>query len=295
MKVAITGSTGFLAQGLIPRLEGRGDEVVRVVRPSTDAAGITWDPDRGTIDAAGFEGIDAVVNLAGAGVGDKRWTDERKAVLTRSRVDATALLVRALTACERKPRVVISASAVGYYGDRGAHVLDEDSGPGSGFLADLCRRWEDAAGAARAAGIRVVTIRTGVVLGRGGALFRRLVPIFRLGLGGRLGDGTHYQSWIARDDHGAAMMWLLDSDLDGAVNLTAPEPVTNAEFTRALGRALRRPAILPVPRVAIAALMGRELASELLASQRVVPAQLDMAGFVFAHRTIDDALMSIFA
>ena len=294
MKVAITGSSGFLASGLMPVLARAGHEIVRVVRPQTDASGIPWDPVAGTIDRGAFEGIDAVVHLAGVGIGDRRWTDRRKRQLVRSRVDATALIATTLASLSRKPGVLVSASAIGYYGDRGVQLIDEDSGPGHGFLADLCRRWEDATRPAADAGIRVVRVRTGIVLGHDGALFKRLVPMFKLGLGGRIGDGTHYQSWITRDDHARAVSWSLDAEVSGPVNLTAPEPVTNSEFTRALAASLHRPAALAVPRFGIAAVLGRELASELLASQRVVPARLSQAGFSFLHPTLASGLAALF-
>lgn len=295
MRIAITGSTGFLGSALSAHLERDGHEVVRLVRPATGARGVAWDPEAGTIDAPALEGIDAAVHLAGAGVGDRRWTRARKQVLRASRIDAGLLLSRTLAGLSRPPGVLISGSATGYYGHRDTQILDESSGPGRGFLADLCRDWERATEPAAAAGIRVVTIRTGIVLGRGGALFAKLEPIFRLGLGGRLGDGTQYQSWISLDDHVAAVRWLLRNDVQGPVNLTAPEPVTNAELTRALGAALRRPTFMAVPRIAIAALLGRELAEYLLGSQRVLPRRLLAGGFTFAHARVEEALGAIVA
>lgn len=294
MRVAISGASGFLARALIPRLELEGHDVVRLVRPSSQGSGIAWDPDADSIDAAALEGIEALVHLGGVGIGDRRWTKERKTLVWRSRVGSTGLLARAIAGMQRPPSVFVVASAVGYYGDRGAQVLDEDSGPGGGFLAELCVAWEDAAEPARAAGVRVVPIRTGIVLGHGGSLFKRLVPAFRFGVGGKLGDGTQYQSWISHADHARAVAFLLAGDLEGPVNLTAPEPVTNAELTRAMGRAMHRPSFMAVPRAAIRLALGRELADELLASQRALPARLTGAGFRFEHDVIDAALASMF-
>ena len=295
MKVAITGSTGFLAQGIIPALESAGHEIVPVVRPGSPRAGVPWDPAAGTIDVGGLDGVDAVVHLTGVGVGDRRWTAARKRLLRESRVDATDLLVDAFRRMERPPRAFISASAIGYYGDRGVQVLDESSAPGAGFLADLCIDWERAALAAADLGVRVATLRTGIVLERGGALFKRLVPAFKFFVGGKLGDGTQYQSWISRADHAAAVAWILEGDVSGPINVTAPEPVTNAEFTRAMAAALRRPAVMSVPKAAIALALGRELADELLASQRAIPGVLARGGFTFQHPTIEAALSDIFA
>ena len=254
-----------------------------------------WDPAAGTIDAAALEGHDAAVNLAGAGIGEHRWTPKHKAAIRDSRVQGTGLLARTLASLDRPPSVLASGSAVGFYGNRGDEELTEDSGPGTGFLADVVQEWEAATTPARQAGIRVATIRSGVVLsGRGGALGRQLLP-FRLGLGGRLGSGNQWLSWISLDDEvGAIRHVLAHRDVEGPVNLTAPGPVTNGEFTRSLGRAVRRPTVLPTPTVALWALFGREMVAEmLLTSHRALPAVLTASGYSFRHPAVDAALADV--
>jgi uncharacterized protein len=290
--VAITGSHGLIGSALVPRLESAGHRIVRVVRGEAGPGEISWDPSAGRLDPGDLVGLDAVVNLAGAGIGDRRWNDARKQVLLDSRVRATELLSRALADCDRPPSVMLSASAVGYYGDRGDEPVMEDSPPGSGFLADLCRQWEAATAAAGDAGIRVVHLRTGIVLARRGGALGKQLPLFKFGLGGRLGSGDQYTSWISlEDDVGAIELALRSPALRGPVNVVAPNPVTNAEFTSALGRAVHRPAVLPVPGPALRLVFGREMAGEMLLSgQRAVPRALEAAGHVFAHPVIDDAL-----
>jgi hypothetical protein len=254
-----------------------------------------WDIGNGTIDGAALEGHDAVVNLAGAGLGDHRWTDDYKREIHDSRVRGTELLCKALTELERPPRVLVSGSAVGYYGDRGDEELTEASRPGTGFLADVVKDWELATEAADAARIRVVRLRTGVVLSpKGGALKRQLTP-FKLGAGGRLGSGRQWLSWIALDDLVAAVLHLIHTEtVRGAVNATAPHPVTNLEFTKALGGVLHRPAVIPVPTLALKAMFGGDMVNEmLLAGQRVLPRALEATAFTFRHPTIDDALRSM--
>jgi uncharacterized protein (TIGR01777 family) len=274
VRVALSGSHGLIATALAQRLESAGHAVVRMAR-----------------DAPSTEGCDAVVNLTGAGIGDARWTDARRRELESSRVDFTARLSAAIAAQHPRPAVLLNASAVGYYGDRGDEVLTEASGPGTGYLASLCQRWEAATDEAAAAGVRVVHLRSGVVLARSGGALRRQLPLFRFGLGGRLGSGRQYLSWIALDDEVRAIAFLLSSTIDGAANLTAPLPVTNAAFTTALGRALRRPAVLVVPAPALRVALGGELADEMvLASQRAEPAALHAAGFSFEYPTVDAAL-----
>ena len=274
MRVAVTGSHGLIGSALAARLESEGHTVVRVGRGEP-----------------AFEGVDAVVNLAGAGIGDRRWSEARRRELDASRVALTERLSRYLASLAPPPAVLVSASAVGYYGDRGDEVLTEPSGPGTGFLASLCQRWEGATRAAADAGVRVVHLRSGVVLAREGGALRRQLLLFRLGLGGRLGSGRQFVSWVALDDEVRAIESLLTSDVHGAVNLTAPLPVTNAEFTIVLGRALRRPAKLAVPAFALRLVLGGGLADELvLASQRAVPAVLHAAGFSFGYPTLDAAL-----
>jgi uncharacterized protein len=292
MKIAITGSRGLIGSSLIPHLRGAGHEVVRIVRGQAETGEIGWDPPNGRIESDKLHGVEAVVHLAGAGVADHRWTPAYKREIVSSRVDGTTTLVRALAELPVPPSVMVSASAVGYYGSRGDDVLTEDSGPGTGFLADVCAQWESSASAAALAGIRVVNLRTGVVLSAGGGALKKQLAPFRLGLGARLGRGSQQFSWITRRDAVSAISYLLGHDeLAGPFNVTAPQPVTNAEFTRALGRALHRPALLAVPEVVLHLALGREMASEfLLTSQRVVPERLLAAGFAFADGALPDAL-----
>lgn len=292
MKVAVTGSRGLIGSSLVSRLRLDGHEVVHVVRGSAGPDDVAWDPTAGTIDAARLHGVAAVVHLAGAGVGDRRWTSDYKRVILSSRVQGTATLATALSQLAVPPSVMVSASAVGYYGVRGDEVLTETSGCGTGFLADVCAQWEAATAPAASAGIRVVTLRTGVVLSAaGGALKKQLLP-FRLGLGARLGRGDQQFSWITRRDAVAAISLLLNSaSLSGPFNLSSPEPVTNAVFTKALGRALRRPAVLVVPESVLRIALGKEMAAEfLLASQRALPERLLSAGFAFADGALPGAL-----
>jgi uncharacterized protein (TIGR01777 family) len=251
-------------------------------------------PKAGTIDAGGLDGVDAVVHLAGAGIGDRRWNDAYKRELVDSRVLGTGLVARTLAGLAKPPAVLVSASAVGWYGDRGDEVLDESSGPGTGFLADLCRQWEAAADPARAAGIRVAHTRSGIVLSRRGGALKKELPLFKLGLGGRFGNGRQWQSWIALDDEVAAIVHLLTADVAGPVNLTTPNPVTNAEMTKTLGAVLRRPTLLPVPSFGPKLLLGPELAAVLLyEGQRVLPRVSRPAGSTFAHPTLAEALRSL--
>jgi uncharacterized protein (TIGR01777 family) len=295
MQVAVTGSSGLIGSALCRALRHSGHGVVPIVRRPAETGEISWDPRRGTIEAAGLAGVDAVVHLAGAGIGDRRWTATRRAEVVRSRVDTTALLARTLPALDRRPAVLVSASAVGVYGDRGDELLTEDSPPGAGFLAELCRDWEAAAGPVTAAGIRLVTVRSGIVLSPAGGALERQLPLFRLGLGGRLGSGRQWTSWVSIDDEVRAILFALrHAELSGPVNVTAPAPVTNSQFTAALGRALRRPAILPVPAAALTVVLGRALATEMiLASQRVLPTVLEAAGFRFAQPELAGALDSL--
>lgn len=293
MRVGLTGASGLIGGALAATLAGRGDEVVALVRPTSRSTGldaIAWDPSGAGLtptDATRVGTLDAVVNLAGAGIGDRRWSRARRAAILDSRVGPTRRLVEVLAAHGASTHLV-SASAIGFYGPRGDEVLDEASGPGEGFLAGVCRDWEGAARAYGDAGGTVATLRTGIVVdARGGALARQL-PLFRLGLGGRLGPGTQWVSPISLDDEVRAIVHVLDHRLAGPVNLVAPEPTTNAELTRALARALRRPAAFAVPRPALRAALGRTMADELvLASQRVVPRALEAAGFSHHHPTVD--------
>jgi uncharacterized protein (TIGR01777 family) len=289
MRVAVGGSSGLIGRALVEALGREGHEVVRLVRREPRAAGeVRWDP--GTpLDPAALAGVDAAINLAGAGVGDKRWTPEYKKTLVDSRVESTRTLAEALAGLDPLPRVLIGGSAIGYYGDGGDRPLDEASPPGDDFLARLCVQWEAATAPAEAAGIRVVHARTGLVVAPKGGAFGRMFPLFKLGLGGRLGSGRQYWSVISLEDEVRALVFLLTADVSGPVNLTGPTPVTNAEATRALGLVLHRPTLLPVPAVGLRLVLG-EFASEPLRSQRVLPKALTAAGFTFRHPTVADAI-----
>ena len=293
MDVAVTGSHGFVGSALLPALARAGHRVVRLVRgqlAGTDEVG--WDPDAGTIDAAGLEGIDGVVHLAGAGIGDKRWTDARKRLILESRTKGTGLLTRTLAALTRRPSVLVSASAIGYYGDRGDDLLDETSPPGSDFVARVCVQWEAATAPAAEAGIRVASTRSGLILGRHGGVFPRMLLPFRLGLGGRIASGRQYMSWISIDDEVGAILHALTQDaVRGPVNVTGPTPVTNAEFTKTLGRVVRRPTVIPTPLAPLKVRYGSELVQHLLVEgQRVLPKRLEATGYQFAHPTLEGAL-----
>jgi uncharacterized protein (TIGR01777 family) len=296
MRVLVTGSTGFIGSSLVQALEQRGDQVVRLSRRGS-AGEPTWDPDAGTISAGALDGVDAVVHLAGEGIGEKKWTAEQKQRVLGSRVKGTSLLARTLAEQETKPAVLVSGSAIGYYGDRGDEVLDETSSSGDDFLADVCRQWEASAQPVVDAGIRLVNIRTGIVLDPSGGVLKRLLLPFRLGLGGRVGTGRQWMSWIARGDVIGAIIHALDHDsLRGPVNLTAPNPLTNAELTKTLGAVLHRPTILPTPLLPLKLRYGAELVDALLVSgQRVLPRQLEGAGYAFAHRDLAPALRALLA
>jgi uncharacterized protein (TIGR01777 family) len=295
MDVLVTGSSGFIGSALVEALAQTGHRPIRAVRTDRVPSGvdaIAWDPEAGKIDAGALEGIGGVVHLAGAGIGDKRWTDERKRLIVDSRTKPTRLLAETLGALQRPPPVLVSGSAIGYYGSRADEPRDEDAPPGADFVADVCVQWEAAARPAVDAGIRLVTIRTGLVLGRGGGLLGRLVTPFRLGAGGRLGDGTQWMSWISIEDEVDAILHALRTpELRGPTNLTAPHPVTNAEFTRTLAGVLHRPAVLPTPLLPLKVLYGEELVTHvLLASQHVLSPRLTASRFSFEHPTLESAL-----
>ena len=281
MRVIVSGSSGLIGQPLCARLAGAGDEVIRLVRRPAKAAGeIQWNPQAagGGIDPAALDGADAVVHLAGAPIAAGRWTAARKQEIRDSRIAGTSALVSALAALGRPPSVLLSGSAIGYYGDTGGREVDESSPAGSGFLADLVRDWEAAAAPAEKAGVRVVSLRTGIVLSRHGGVVGRLLPVFRLGLGARIGPGTQVMSWITLTDLVRILCFLLQQgDISGPVNLTAPHPATNAEFTSALAAAVGRKALLGIPAVALQFGLG-EVAGELLSSARVMPRRLLDAG-----------------
>ncbi|MDQ3697738.1 MAG: TIGR01777 family oxidoreductase [Gemmatimonadota bacterium] len=290
--VAVTGATGMIGTALVAAFASRGARVTRVLRSPERARGddVIWDPERAAPDATQLEGLDAIIHLAGEPIA-RRWTADAKARIRRSRVDSTRMLAETVARLERPPRVLATASAVGFYGDRGDEVLDETSTPGRGFLADLAREWESAATPARAGGTRVVNLRFGIVLGAGGGALEKLVPIFRLGGGGRLGDGKQWMSWVALDDVIAAIEFAVASDsLDGTVNVVAPHPVTNADFTAALGRVLGRPTVIAVPAFALRLMYGDMADETLLTSQRVVPRKLEGAGFAFQYPELEGAL-----
>ncbi|GAB7183600.1 TIGR01777 family oxidoreductase [Kitasatospora sp. Ki12] len=299
MRIAVTGSTGLIGSALVRSLLADEHEVVRLVRhrsrtgPQPDGStAIGWNPLLGEIDRDGLAGVQAVVHLAGAGVGDHRWTDAYKREIRESRVLGTETLAVALAELKEPPQVLVSASAVGWYGQTGDRVIDEDSPAGDDFLAEVCVEWEAAARPAERAGIRVVHPRTGMVLSSAGGAGGRLFPLFRLGLGGRLGSGRQYWSFISLHDQVAALRFLLDhDDLSGAFNLTSPRPATNAELTTALGRALRRPTLFPVPEAVLKVVLG-ELAVEVVGSHRVVPRRLSDAGFRFTHPDVYSAVLA---
>ena len=294
MRVLVTGASGLIGSTLCEKLLETGHEPVRLVRrEATGADEIFWDPAAGTIDAEALEGFDAVVHLAGAGIGDKRWSEARKRELADSRIRSTHLLATALAGLSESPKAFLSGSAIGIYGETGDRVADEEDvvtaaapalgqahndadgepiGTGKGFLADLCHQWEAAATPAADAGIRTVLLRTGIVVDSKAPFLKRQLPLFKLGLGGRLGSKDRWVSWISLDDEIAAIIWLLGhEDISGPVNLTAPNPVTNQEFTKTLGRVLRRPTLLPVPKLFPSLLLGKELINALTESTRVVP------------------------
>ena len=288
MRIVVAGASGLIGSALVPALRAEGHEVLQLVRrPVRDADELRWDPAAGSIDDDALTGADAVVNLGGVGIGDRRWSGSYKQQVRDSRLAPTEVLADAV-ARARVPSL-LSASAVGYYGDTGPTEITETAPAGSGFLARVCTDWE--AATASAAKARVVLLRTGLVLSPTGGLLGRLKPLYRLGLGGRLGDGQQYYPWISLDDEVGAIKFLLEhAEVSGPVNLTGPAPVTNAEFNRALGAALHRPAPWPIPGFAIRALVGEFGQEGVLAGQRAVPAVLQEAGYVFRHRTVDAAM-----
>ena len=300
MKIAITGATGFLGRALVAALHDRGDTPILFSRAQTAERNVVrWQPSVGEVnrdDLARVGSIDAFVHLAGAGIADKRWTAGRKEEILESRTRGTALLAKTIVGLETPPTVVLSGSAIGYYGSKGDEVLTETSSRGEGFLADVCEAWENAALPIQEAGITLSLLRTGIVMGAQGGALKKQLPLFKAGGGGRLGSGRQFLSPISLHDEIEAMLFLLDKKIAGPVNLVAPEPITNRAFTTALGAAVHRPAIAAVPRLALDIALGRELVSEaLMASQRVIPAALEAHGFVFQHRTIDQILMAALA
>ncbi len=298
MRIAMTGASGLIGSALAQSLAGDGDEVIRLVRRTPASTGeVRWNPAAagGGLSPESLTGLDAIVHLSGAPVAGGRWTAARKRELRASRIASTAALTRAVLAASQPPPVMLVASAIGWYGDTGQQEVDEGAPVGRGFLADLVRDWEAASQPAADAGLRVVHLRSGVVLSRRGGMLRPLLVPFRLGLGARIGPGTQYLSWISIEDHVRACRRLLtDSQLSGPVNLTAPSPVTNAEFTAVLARQLHRPAFLDVPGWLVRGALG-ELSGELLSSSRVRPARLEQAGFTFRYPQLGLAIAAALA
>lgn len=291
MRIAVSGSTGFIGSQLVTALGRDGHDIVRIVRSKARSGDIQWSPDEGRIDGAALEGAEAVIHLAAENVG-QRWTESTRRKIRESRKRGTTLLAETVAKLQRPPRVMLSASAIGFYGaDRGDEILDESSPPGEDFMADVAVEWEAATEPAASRGIRVVRTRFGVVLDPAGGMLHRVLPVFKLGLGGKLGDGRQWMSWISLEDLIEAVRFILRTPtLSGAVNVTAPEPVRNAEFTDVLGKVLGRPTIAVVPAFALRGVYGAMADGTILANQRVIPRKLQAAGFRFAHPKIEAAL-----
>jgi uncharacterized protein len=296
MKILVSGSHGLVGRALIKSVTAYGIEVSRLVRqkPTDGAREIEWHPDEGVLDAKQLEGLDAVVHLAGESIASGRWSDDKKRAIRESRVKGTQLLSRSLAQLSQPPATFISASAIGYYGNRGDELLTEESAPGTDFLASVCMEWEKSTAAAAEKGIRTVNTRFGIILdASGGALEKMLTP-FRMGIGGRVGNGKQWMSWISLDDVVAGLRFVLDnSSASGPVNFVAPNPVTNAEFTKALGRALSRPTFFPIPKIGVQLAFGEMADALLLSSQRVEPRVLKESGYRFELPTLRNALSHI--
>jgi uncharacterized protein (TIGR01777 family) len=295
VRIAVTGSSGFIGTALVRALESRGNDVVRIGRSGVRTDGrVQWDPEHGTLDAEALAGVDAAINLAGEPIGKRRWSDAQKARIVNSRERGTALLSQTLARLSPRPGALLSASAMGYYGDRADQVLTEEDSSGEGFLASVCRRWESATSAASDAGIRVVHLRTGLPLDPSGGLMKRILLPFRLGVGGRLASGRQWMSWVSLTDQIGATLHLLDDEgARGAFNIAAPGPVRNDEFTRVLAHVLRRPAVIPIPKALIAIPFGRELTNDLLSSIRISPARLEGSGYRFQEPELEPALRAM--
>lgn len=294
MRIAITGSSGLIGTALSRRLNAEGHDVVAVVRRQPNDNEIGWSVAENRIDDNAFDGVDAVVHLAGAGIGDHRWTDDYKRELLESRTVGTALIAEAVRSASRPPSVLLSGSAIGFYGSSPTTEFEETDASGEGFLADLCVAWEAAASPADTEHTRVAFLRTGIVLSADGGALKKQLPLFKFGLGGKMGAGDQWQSWISIDDEVEAIVHLLGSDVSGPVNLTAPNPVTNADFTTTLGDVLGRPTFLPIPKFGPKLVLGGELADNLLFSgQKVLPTTLQNDGYEFRHPDLEAALRAV--
>ena len=292
MRIVVSGASGLIGTALLPQLRAHGHTVIRLVRrPPAHSDELAWDPRTGEFDPAVWVDVDAVINLSGAGVGDRRWTASYKQEILDSRVDTTRAIAEAIAGLERKPEVLINASAIGWYGETGQRAVDESDRGGDDFLADVCRAWEEATAPAQNAGIRTVFLRTGLVMDSHGGALARMIPLFRAGIGGRLGNGQQWWSWISLRDEIRAILQLLTSEIGGPVNLVSPNPVTNQEFTAALARALHRPALLPVPAFALRIALGG-FSTEVLGSKRILPKVLTENGFTFSDPHVFPTLES---
>ncbi len=296
MRVAVAGASGLIGSALMPELIAAGHQPVPMVRRPRSGGGehILWDPASSELEPDAFEDIDAVINLAGRGIADARWSGEQKREILQSRVSGNRLIAETIARSSRGPKAFIAGSAIGFYGDTGDTAVTESASSGDDFLSDVCRSLEDATATASDAGCRVVTARTGIVLSKSGGALAQLLPFFRIGLGGRIGAGRQYWSWISLDDELRSLTHLLDADVSGPVNLVSPDAVTNSEFTKVLGHVLHRPTMLPTPKIALWARLGRELTNALLyTSTRVEPAALLSTGFEFTHSDLESALRAI--
>ena len=290
MKIIIAGASGLVGSALVPSLEAKGDEVTRLVRGAPRAGEIEWHPNQDEIDPATLKGFDAVINLAGENIAEGRWTDEKKRRIHDSRVNGTHLLAEAIVKLAQKPRVFLCASATGFYGDRGDEILDEHSESGGGFLAGVCREWERATDPAVNANVRVVNSRFGPIIARAGGMMARMLTPFKMGVGGKVGSGKQYISWVAIDDVvGAITLALTDESVRGPVNVVSPDPVTNEEFTKTLGEVLSRPTALTIPAFAARLTFGEMADEMLLVSQRVIPKRLSEAGYGFQYPALEGA------
>ncbi len=293
MIVAVTGASGVIGGAVCKHLESSGHKIVRISRNPT-FADVHWSPSEGVIDHKGLNGIDAVIHLAGESIGRRRWTRRQKAEIYKSRINGTQLIARAVTNLDAPPKVFLSGSAIGFYGDCGSDKVDESFPKGSGFLAEVAADWEESAKTAEEAGIRMVHLRTGIVLDPTSGVLQRMLPLFRLGVGGKLGNGNQYWSWITLEDEARLISWLLSNQIEGPINLAAPNPVTNSEFTKTLGQVLGKPTMMSVPRFGPEILIGKEFAKELIfMSTRAIPSIALSHGFEFAYPHLDAALKRI--